>query len=606
VGVRLFLAISLIIFGMILPLSKNSHAQAEPRKLNQTGTTLALFEESLRQSREQGNDVGIAQNLQSIGNLYYKQNDFPRAIDYMLQSLRIFQKIGDQGSELNSILTIGEIYYAQKNNRKAKNQFLKAVTLSRELNNKRNLARALSNLGKIEQEKKNFAATYTYFGEALPIFKALKDNQGLADIYTNLGHISYAKKEYDNALELYVESYKLLNFLMNKKDLGDVEASIAKVYIGKEDYASALKYLISAEQLALEVKSYEELSEINRLYNIYYEHEGNIIKAFSHYKAHMLYRDSVVNIENAKKVLYSSMQHEYEVLQYRDSVSLAENERARDYEQSQMDLQKEEEIKRQKLMTYAGIFASILLLMLAGIIFLGYMGKKKANETISNEKQRSDELLLNILPEETAEEIKRTGSAQARYFELVTVIFTDFKAFTSVAEQLSPEELVAEIDYCYKKFDNIIDKHRIEKIKTIGDAYMCAGGLPKPDTDNPLRAVKAALAIRDFIEEHRENRQKEGKPAFEIRIGVHTGPVVAGVVGHRKFAYDIWGDTVNVAARMESSCEPGMVNISNATYEFVKDKMYCVHRGKVHAKNKGEVDMYFVESLDKAPSTTLS
>jgi class 3 adenylate cyclase len=217
------------------------------------------------------------------------------------------------------------------------------------------------------------------------------------------------------------------------------------------------------------------------------------------------------------------------------------------------------------------------------------------NVNLTKEKQKSDNLLLNILPEEVAEELKTKGSADAKHFEQVTVMFTDFKGFTKIAEKLSPSELVSEIHECFRAFDYIISKHNIEKIKTIGDAYMCAGGLPVENKTHAADVVNAALEIQQFMQEHLEQRKKQNKEVFEIRIGIHTGTVVAGIVGVKKFAYDIWGDTVNIASRMESSGEAGKVNISGTTYELVKEKFTCTHRGKVSAKNKGEIDMYYVE-----------
>jgi class 3 adenylate cyclase len=211
------------------------------------------------------------------------------------------------------------------------------------------------------------------------------------------------------------------------------------------------------------------------------------------------------------------------------------------------------------------------------------------------EKDKTEELLLNILPKETAEELKLNNKVVPRNYDLVTVLFTDFKGFTMIAEKLTPSELVHEIDFCFREFDHIISKYRIEKIKTIGDAYMCAAGLPKEDKKNAVEAVSAALEIRQFMQEYKEKCIKENKPCFEIRIGLHTGKVVAGVVGIKKYAYDIWGDTVNIASRMESSGEPGKINISGDTYELIKKKFNCTHRGKIEAKNKGQIDMYFVD-----------
>ena len=226
------------------------------------------------------------------------------------------------------------------------------------------------------------------------------------------------------------------------------------------------------------------------------------------------------------------------------------------------------------------------------------MDEKVKERTIelAAEKERSDTLLHNILPVETAEELKVKGRAQTRKFDMVTVLFTDFVGFTRVSTQLTPEQLVDILGECFSAFDNIVHKYKVEKIKTIGDAYMAAGGLPVPNSTNPIDCVRAAIEMREWINDFNRRLQKEGKPLFEIRIGLHTGPIVAGVVGTKKFAYDIWGDVVNTASRMESNSEPGKINISGETYNLIKEKFSCTYRGKIKAKNKGEIDMYFIDT----------
>ncbi|MCF8252953.1 MAG: hypothetical protein K9H61_07535 [Bacteroidia bacterium] len=211
-----------------------------------------------------------------------------------------------------------------------------------------------------------------------------------------------------------------------------------------------------------------------------------------------------------------------------------------------------------------------------------------------DEKEKSDELLLNILPLEVAEELKNTGSLEAKQFDDVTVLFTDFVGFTSISEKLTPKELVEEIHHCFKAFDEIIGKNKLEKIKTIGDAYMAVCGMPILDSDHAERVVNAAKEIHQFIAEYQKERRLSEKPYFEIRMGINSGPVIAGIVGVKKYAYDIWGDTVNTAARMEQNCEPGKINISGSTHELVKNKVTCSYRGKIEAKNKGRIDMYYI------------
>ncbi len=215
---------------------------------------------------------------------------------------------------------------------------------------------------------------------------------------------------------------------------------------------------------------------------------------------------------------------------------------------------------------------------------------KKRTEQLEKEKLKSDELLLNILPEEVANELKENGRATARRFEAVSVLFTDFVDFTVHSERMSPEQLVSEIDKCYRAFDDIISQYNIEKIKTIGDSYMAVSGLPEVDPDHALKIVQAAIDIRDYIRKYNELGG-----LFKIRIGIHSGSVIAGIVGSKKFAYDIWGDTVNTAARMEQNSQTDKVNISQTTFALIEGKFKFTYRGEVEAKNKGWMRMYFAE-----------
>lgn len=229
---------------------------------------------------------------------------------------------------------------------------------------------------------------------------------------------------------------------------------------------------------------------------------------------------------------------------------------------------------------FVQIFTGVLVLVLSGNLNL--------------ERGKSDRLLLNVLPRSVAAELKETEKVRPALYADATVLFTDFVGFTGIAERLSPEELIGELDYCFGQFDQIVSRNRLEKIKTIGDSYMAVGGVPHTNTTHPVDAVLCAFEIQDFMRRLQQTRRQENRPFWELRLGIHSGSLIAGVVGRRKFVYDVWGDTVNTASRLESAGVPDRVNISKATYEHIKDLFVCEYRGPVPAKNKGEIDMYFV------------
>ena len=252
------------------------------------------------------------------------------------------------------------------------------------------------------------------------------------------------------------------------------------------------------------------------------------------------------------------------------------------------------ELNRQKFAKNALIAGLGLVSLIIFILYRDYLNKTKTNKLLDSQKAQIQSLLSNILPDEVAQELQRDGAATPRYYESASVLFTDFKSFTALADRMSPQEVVAELNDCFIEFDAITEKYNIEKIKTIGDAYMCAAGIPVPDPNHYHNIIKAGKEIQAYILRRNKERMAEGLPPWEIRIGIHVGPLVAGVVGKKKYAYDIWGSTVNIACRMESNGEPGQINISSATYELIKDEYECTHRGKIYAKNVGDIDMYFL------------
>ena len=223
----------------------------------------------------------------------------------------------------------------------------------------------------------------------------------------------------------------------------------------------------------------------------------------------------------------------------------------------------------------------------------------RQKNAVEEERRKADSLLLNVLPEYVARELKESGHVTPRHFSIATVLFADLAGFSKLSQGLTPKEIVDELTQLFVEFDFILERNNMEKIKTIGDGYMAAGGLPLPNSSNPVDGVRAGLEMIESLKKIKEKNEKSGKPAWEVRIGIHTGDLVAGVIGKNKFVYDIWGATVNAASRMESAGEAGKVNISGITYQLVKDKFDCVRRGNIEVKNMGKMDMYFVEGIKK-------
>ena len=275
-------------------------------------------------------------------------------------------------------------------------------------------------------------------------------------------------------------------------------------------------------------------------------------------------------------------EQQIELLKQNDAISQLEIERQQTFQQFAYGL--------------GALLGLLLIMMLSAFIYYRKASLRLAskNKEIELEQQKSEKLLLNILPQETAQELKTTGSATPKLYKKVTVMFTDFSAFTQISESMSPEELINELNVCFRHFDEVIGKYGLEKIKTMGDGYLCAGGLPITNDTNPIDAIQAAIEMQAFMQQRISEKQKSNIPYWNMRVGIHTGSVIAGVVGSQKFAYDIWGDTVNTASRMESGCETGKINISETTYLLVKNKFKCTYRGEIEIKHGNKLGMYFV------------
>ncbi len=412
---------------------------------------------------------------------------------------------------------------------------------------------------------------------------------------------------YKKAFESISYSAQVVKQVGAKGMKQDVDNLLSRVYAGLKDYPKAYetyKNYIAQRDSSL---GQEKLREFSREEFIKTE---DSLKFVQNLTGEQLKQQKLLSIQQQQKLQLNrqqlSLANKEKDLQHlnflKTQADLSSNQNKLKAEQKEralanttVSLQKAEisAKKTQSYFLYAGIAA---LLLVSFFIARNYINQRNSNKIISAEKKRSDDLLLNILPADVAEELKGKGSADAKLFDEVTVLFTDFVNFTKVAELLTPQELVNELHHCFKSFDEIVTRYHIEKIKTIGDAYLAVAGLPHADVNHAANAINAGLEMRQFIY---ERKKLAGDKTFDIRIGIHSGSVVAGIVGVKKFAYDIWGDTVNTAARMEQNSIPGNVNVSEKTYQLVKDQFTFIYRGEIEAKNKGALKMYFADTPQK-------
>ena len=519
------------------------------------------------------------------GNIHRQLGNLENALEALLKSAEVAVKAESLEREGAAYLSIADVYSIIENYNNAEIYYNKAIVSLRKINDSVGLASALLNAGDTYFTNKKYDAALQNFEESGLIFKKVNFLIGTAYNLGNVGMV-YAEQGKDALAEKNIrEAIKILEEFQDYSPISVYLTYMADIYVRKNNLNRAFSYAKRGLDLAKKYKLKKEIGDSNLKLSELYEKEGNQAKAYKYYKDHIAYRDSVKNIEVVQQ--QANLETQYQV---------AQNQIKTDYEiaqkQTEVDLLSQQK-KNQRIV----VIATAIALLLIGLLAIGLFRRNKfiqrTKKIIEEEKDRSDNLLLNILPEETAKELKENGKVLAKQFDAVTVLFTDFKGFTKYSENLSPQDLVETIGFYFSKFDEIIEKHGLEKIKTIGDAYMCAGGLPFPTEDHAHNMVRAAFEIAAFVDETKNNENESGK-IFDIRIGINSGPVVAGVVGSKKFAYDIWGDTVNVASRMESMSEPGKINISENTYALIKKDFDCEYRGEIEAKNRGKLKMYFV------------
>jgi len=539
---------------------------------------LFFSEELIREAEALDSTDYLFQGFLEKGNSLRLKSDLSHALESYFQAAQIVGKESNSRQLGIVSIAIADVYSIMGNHQNAINYHQNAIRILREAKDSINIASALLNAGDVYINIDQLDSALIYTIEAESIFRNINYQLGEAYSLGNIGMI-YAKLGSDVQAEKNMNmAIVLLQDLHEYYPIAVYLTYIADIYLEQGDHKIALNYATKSLELAQRYGLKKEVSDANLKLSEIYERSGDLEEAFKYFKNHITYKDSVNNIVSVQQM--ADQRTAFEVSRKQIEVDL-------------LNQQKE----NQQIIVIAVALAMVLISLLSFGLYRRYKFIRRTSRIILEEKNRSETLLLNILPKETAQELRESGKVQAKRFDSVTVLFTDFKGFTNYAEKLSPEKLVERVDFYFSKFDEIILRYGLEKIKTIGDAYMCAGGLPFATHDHALKMVSAALEIVEFVDDAKKSKAFD--ISFDIRIGINTGPVVAGVVGTRKFAYDIWGDTVNSAARMESNSEPGRINISEKTYELIKGEFECEYRGEIEVKNKGMMKMYFVKEIKK-------
>jgi class 3 adenylate cyclase len=542
---------------------------------------LKYWEASLATFKSINHTLGISNLLNNLGAVYYSQGDNPKGLEYYFESLRFAERINDKERIATAYMNIGAVY-AEDNDTwvQARENYAKSLEISREIDAKDAIGTTAINIADLFIQEKKSKEAIPYLDMALEAFEEIGGN--LSTVMNLFGDSKIVEKDYLGAIDFYNKGLRDGEDSESDLDIALSYIGLGQANNGLKNYSQAISALKKAEAITLKTKlnnerrdTYEELAKV-------YASAGQYESAFVYQSKFTELIDTLRSAENEEKLGYLSFQFGLENKEKEIALLNKDNE-----------LQANQLESANTFQNFSYALGALLLLIIVGIYFQ-YRYVQKSHARLAIERNRAEEILLNILPKDTADELKANGRVESRNYKQTTVMFTDFKGFTRVSEKIPGNQLVESIDYYFKKFDDIITKNNLEKIKTIGDSYMCAGGLPTSNKSNPIDAVKASIEIMKFVNET-HNNPPEGIYPFEVRIGLNTGPLVAGVVGTKKFQYDIWGNTVNIASRMESSAEEGKINISDNTYQLIKEYFECKYRGEIEVKNAGLQKMYYVE-----------
>jgi adenylate cyclase len=627
---KIYMIALLAILGFSAALAQENaeaiNKRAEAMLNRKPSEALILAEQAKLLAETEKNSSSLTKAIALMGVANYKIDSYKNAEKFIQQAIALAEKNKDTANLSFGRYWSGNLQLNQGQYGKALDAYQSALTLAEAIGDQRNIARCLDGKATIYESLGESKKAEELYKQSLAVSEAAGFVEWEPNVIASLANMAHVEGKLDVAIERYNESIAKSDKVGNINNKANCYQQLAYIYYTKRDSKKAMEYVQMAMNLFQETGSMSSFSYSRLLMSTILlsdkewdlsiglaqesleEGRAKNVLELQKKSAEMLYYAHLGKGDKGEALKYHVLFHELSEKSYSQDLTkkltqlelqanfdkqrqIAEAERKT--KEAELNLQ----IEQEKLIKKASLIGAVLLAIIASLAIFAFIQKQKDNREIANEKRKSDDLLLNILPAEVAQELKDNGKAKAKNYDLATVLFADIKNFTGAAENLTPEQLVNEIDFYFKNFDEITSKYKIEKIKTIGDAYLCVGGLPIADKDNAIYVVKAALEIQQFMRKVQQQKAARNEIFFEIRIGIHTGPLIAGIVGLRKFAYDIWGDTVNIAARMEQHGVEGKINITGSTYALIQEEFECTYRGKIDAKNKGQIDMYFVEGL---------
>ena len=595
---------------------------------NQYADAMKILEENLVYA-DKANPALKISTFVTLANLYRNTKNYKKALEATKDALKLYDDSKYKKDYLADLYRqLGADYINLKQNDSAYVYYFKAIEVYKEDGNKNFAANLLNFIALQKEEDGDIQTSEKWNEEAFKLVEPGSKWYETMEHRTNVNKMNFlvkakGDKSYTNAEREQLRNYlqklqpSLRSYLkedqqfLNQNDI-EYYAILSKAFEKVDSFKQSLFFLNKSALLKDSIFDLQKLKSFSDLESkISMEKERNKLLLEEETKRLELQKQAELTAlrvefeqkqalakteEEKKRLLLEEdlkrREIEFKYKQEQDAITLRfEQERQIErIEQEKKDAVAQAELTRSRNERNMSILGAGLALLMVGITAWSYFQKRKDNKRIEQEKQKSDELLLNILPFEVAEELKANGKTVAKNYDEVSVLFTDFVGFTANSERIGVQDLLTELNICFTEFDNIMGRYGLEKIKTIGDAYLAVSGLPMKDENHADNAINAAIDILKFI----QKRKHDNPNTLDIRIGIHSGNVIAGIIGVKKFAYDIWGDTVNTAARMEQASETGRINVSDETFQLAKHHFSFEPRGSVQVKGKGEIKMYFV------------